>query len=295
MVTSGSGKRSAQRRLRLPLFLSMVGLVGAAAFGLPRALARGDHASTASGDAAAATARPTGQPGAAVRWDGGLLEFGTPQQVTLFFIGSARQGTPVGPCFPAYQAAVRPSRTAVKITLYAVQPQAQPRGNNACPRVGYQRSLVVRLPEPLRGRTVIDGATGQRRQLFDARQVLEPTSLPEGYGPAHTAVVDANGHFIRTWARSGRAQVYLEVTLGGVDLAQRPTHNEVVLARPTIRGVAAKVYKSDGFDDSVCVSWAEGALGRRVCTFGDPTGLLPVAELVRFADGLRAVQSRTAP
>jgi hypothetical protein len=55
-----------------------------------------------------------------------------------------------------------------------------------------------------------------------------------------------------------------------------------------VRGRPATVWKTRGFDDLVCVSWAEGATGHRVCTSGTPERLLPVAALLRVANGLHA-------
>jgi hypothetical protein len=292
MIQSSWRERSSRRRLSLILLL--IGVAGVAAFGLPWVLsggAGGDDATAAGGGSAAAGPAPPRQlSGPTVRWDGGLLEPGEPERVTIYFIGGSREGDPVGPCSPAYAAAVLPSPDVVKITLHTLPTESLPEGHG-CARIGYQRSLVVPLPEPLRGRAVVDGATGERQELFDARLSLDPTYLPDGYRPARdeAGVMEPRGVFRRSWLRDVRPgkQAYLEVVLGDADLARRPTYREVILARPTVRGVAAKVYKSEGFDDSICVTWAEGELGRRVCTLGDPSDLLPVAELIRFADGLR--------
>jgi hypothetical protein len=67
----------------------------------------------------------------------------------------------------------------------------------------------------------------------------------------------------------------------------RPGFDPVVLARPVVRGVPATVWKTRRFDDSICVAWAEGGTGHRVCANGAPERLLPIQQLVRVAVGLR--------
>jgi hypothetical protein len=60
-----------------------------------------------------------------------------------------------------------------------------------------------------------------------------------------------------------------------------------VLQHPTVHGVRATVWKSRGLDDSICLPWAEGATGSRVCSLGPATAPLPPAELVKIGEGLR--------
>jgi hypothetical protein len=86
----------------------------------------------------------------------------------------------------------------------------------------------------------------------------------------------------------GGPEARLLVDQGDPDKLARPGFDPVVLARPVVRGgVPATVWKTRRFDDSVCVSWAEGGMGHRVCTSGAPETLLPIHELIRVADGLR--------
>jgi hypothetical protein len=59
--------------------------------------------------------------------------------------------------------------------------------------------------------------------------------------------------------------VQLDVEQGDPAKLARPGHNPVVLARPRVRGRLATVWKTRLFDDLVCVSWAEGAMGLPVC------------------------------
>jgi hypothetical protein len=131
---------------------------------------------------------------------------------------------------------------------------------------------------------VVDGATGKQRPVIDAARLLTPSWLPAGY------------RFVREWVESGidfqewtpgDPDVRLLVDQGDAGKLARPGFDPVVLARPRVRGRPATVWKIRLFDDLVCVSWAEGAMGLRVCTSGVPGRLLAIGELVRVADGLR--------
>ena len=64
-------------------------------------------------------------------------------------------------------------------------------------------------------------------------------------------------------------------------------YRPMVVQRATVHGAAATVWKSRGFDDSVCLSWGEGASGFRICSLGSPRAPLPPVELVKIGEGLR--------
>jgi hypothetical protein len=280
-------------RRRLSIALLVLGGVGAAAVGLPWALdARGGGAAVAGGGAAGPNARarramPTPQPGQKVRWNGARLDpgaSGEPERLTLYFVG-APPG-PLGPCSPAYEATAEPGADRITVTVRALPTPDLPAGHY-CTSVGADRDVAISLPEPLQGRKVVDGSNGEARPVFDARALLTPTYLPAGYRPSREGVMYGLSSYTRTWLADGPpGAVQLTVTAGGGEML-RPGYHEVVLARPTVRGAAAKVTKTRDFDDNVCVTWREGSAGHSVCTSGDPKRLLPIAELVRVAQGLR--------
>ena len=147
-----------------------------------------------------------------------------------------------------------------------------------------RKTVTVELPEPLRGRPVLDGATGEQRPVTDAALLLAPSWLPAGYRFVTERV--ESGIDFREWAPAG-PDVRLLVDQGDADTLARPGLDPVVVARPAVRGVLATVWKIRRFDDSICVSWAEGGMGHRVCTSGAPERLLPIRALIRVADGLR--------
>jgi hypothetical protein len=261
--------------------LLAVGAVGVVAAGL---LWTADGSGEASGrDGAAADANP-GSParGTPVPWDGARLERGTPERLTLYFAGGP-PGPPDEPCARSYTAAAVAATDRLTVTVRELPARPLP-PNHGCADVGYGRSVTVELPEPLRGRPVVDGATGRRQPVIDAARLLRPSWLPPGYRFVGERV--EFGIDFREWAPAG-PDARLLIDQGDAGTLARPGFDAVVLARPVVRGVPATVWKTRNFDDSTCVSWAEGAMGHRVCTSGTPAKLLPVEELVRVADGLR--------
>jgi hypothetical protein len=267
------------RRLASRVLL-VVGAVGAVVVGLVW-IAGGDG--RASGRAvgnvnAAAPARSEGS-GRAVRWDGARLADG---QLTLYF-GGGPPGPPGDPCARAYEAAVVPSSRRVTVTVWELPAPALPPGHG-CASVGYGRSVTIELPQPLRGRPVVDGATGEIRSVSDAASLLRPSWLPAGYRLVRERV--EFGIDSQEWGRPGPDE-RLSVEQGDPDKLARPGLDPVVLARPVVRGMPGTVWKTRRFDDSICVSWAEGTMGHRVCSSGAPRKLLSIDQLVGVADGLR--------
>jgi hypothetical protein len=265
--------------------LLAVGAVGAVVVGLIGITGGDGRASgRASGGANAGALvglQAWGQP---VRWDGARLAHGTPERLTLCFTGGP-PGPPDEPCARAYQASAAVSGDRMTVTVWELLAARLPPGHG-CADVGYGRLATVELPEPLRDRPVVDGATGEERPVIDAALLLTPSWLPGGYRLVREWV--EFGIDSREWAPDGgRQDVRLLVEQGDTDKLARPGFDPVVLARPVVRGMPAMVWKTRRFDDSVCVSWAEGSMGHRVCTSGAPGKLLPVEVLVRVAEGLR--------
>jgi hypothetical protein len=260
--------------------LLAVGAIGAVVVG-PVWIAGADG--RASGRAAGANAdagsQARGQP---VRWDGARLVRGDREPLTLYFTGGP-PGPPDEPCARSYQATAAVSGDTMTVTVRELSAAPLPPGHG-CADFGYERTVTIELPEPLRGRPVVDGATGEQRPVIDAALLLTPSWLPAGYRFVSERV--ELGIDFREWAPEGSEERLL-VDQGDADKLARPGFDPVVLARPMVRGVPATVWKTRRFDDSVCVSWAEGAMGHRVCTSGAPEKLLPIQVLIRVADGLR--------
>jgi hypothetical protein len=253
--------------------LLAVGAIGAVVVGLVWVAGADGRASGRAGGGggadAAAGSEARGQP---VRWDGARLVRGDPERLTLYFTGGP-PGPPDEPCARAYQATAAVSGDRMTVTVRELPSAPLPPGHG-CADVGYGRTVTIELSEPLRGRPVVDGATGELRPVIDAGLLLTPSWLPAGYRFVRERV--EFGVDFREWAPDGPDERLL-VDQGDADK----------LARPVVRGVPATVWKTRRFDDSVCVSWAEGSMGHRVCTSGAPEKLLPIQELIRVADGLR--------
>jgi hypothetical protein len=263
--------------------LLAVGAIGAVVVGLVWIAGGNGRASGRAGGGAningAAGPQARGEP---VRWDGARLVRGTPERLTLYFTGGP-PGPLDEPCARAYQATVTPSIDRMTVTVRELPAPPLPPGHG-CAAVGYARTASIELPEPLRGRALVDGATGEQRAVVDAALLLRPSWVPAGYRFVGERV--EFGIDFREWAPAG-ADGRLLVDQGDADRLAQPGFDPVVLARPMVRGVPATVWKTRRFDDSMCVSWTEGTMGHRVCTSGAPGKLLAMEELVRMADGLR--------
>jgi hypothetical protein len=265
------GERN-ERRRQVLVFL-VVGVVVAAAAALLWTVTDGGETPNASDDATIALEEP-------VSWDGGRLDR---DRLRLYFVG-ARPAQPGDPCSRAYEAVVEPTDDTVVVSVHPVAgPPLAP--GQGCTAEGYARSVTVDLPEPLQGRPIVDGASGERRSISDVALLLEPSWLPTGYHRSREYVeLDID---TQEFALEGDPDVRLLVEQGDVDPLARPGFDPVVLDRPAVRGVLATVWKTRGFDDLVCVSWAEGSAGHRVCSSGTPGQLLPNDVLIRVADELR--------
>jgi hypothetical protein len=232
-------------------------------------------------------------------WQVGRLEGADRCRLVVQVITGGRGATPPTVCDPALEVSVgrRGGRLVVTVhTLVAGGPD-DPGGGGAevvCPAIGIEHQLAVTLPAPLTGDTVIDGASGSARRLVDATARFEPSYLPRGYhGPPGS---DAQfGVDTRIW--SGPPDAFLMLTQDDrpASRRERSSVGHVVLGRPTVRGVRAVAFKDRGFDDLVCLRWAEGRRRLTVCSLGSPRAPLPVAELVRVADGLRPPPARHGP
>jgi hypothetical protein len=281
MPASGSRGRWSLRSRTTALLA--VGAVGVLVVGLAWAgNAEGRPSGRAGGGRGADAAAGPAARGRPVPWDGARLVRDDVDRLTLYFIGGP-PGPAGAPCVGTYQAVAAASGDRMTVTVHELPAPPLPAGHG-CAAIGYERAVTVELPEPLRGRPVVDGATGEQRPVIDAALLLTPSWLPAGYrfvGERVEAGIDS-----REWAPDGPDERLL-IDFGDADKVARPGFDPVVLARPVVRGVRATVWKTRLFDDLICVSWAEGGMGHRVCTSGAPDKLLPIQALTRVADGLR--------
>jgi hypothetical protein len=178
MAVGGPRGRVSLRPMTMALLA--VGAIGAVVVGLVwTAGAEGRASGRAGGGAdtdAAAGSEARGQP---LRWDGARLVRGDPDRLTLYFTGGP-PGPPDDPCARSYQATAAVSGDRMSVTLRELSAASLPPGHG-CADVGYGRTISIELPERLRDRLVLDGATGEQRPVIDAGLLLSPSWLPAGY------------------------------------------------------------------------------------------------------------------
>ena len=135
-----------------------------------------------------------------------------------------------------------------------------------CTDLGFLRTLVVPLHNPLAGRAVEDGHERRRHRL--APVPLEPSWLPDGWRlVGESGSPEGGGR--DTWERSYGPGPDVGAAGGGVGVSQvtvadgaanvgrpGPAPSEVV-ARPAVRGVVAVVERFQGEQD-MAVRWREG-------------------------------------
>jgi hypothetical protein len=246
----------------------------------PRLLPGGDRSAAAGDqDRSGRLVRVAMEPWQVVRLDG--------RRLVVRFPGGP-PGAPVDSCSPAYEATVSDDAQLVHVTVHMLLPPNM----LPCRTMNHQRSLTVALPEPLRGRPLVDGGSGDARMLLGA-VVREPSYLPPGYQQGgYAAGFLRLGHRMAAWQRVQRRahsdHDQLWITQGhpaAVSLRYHPP----VLHRTSVHGSPATAWKPalGGGRSGLCLSWVEGATGFQVCSVGKPTPPLPIGELERVADGLR--------
>jgi hypothetical protein len=136
--------------------------------------------------------------------------------------------------------------------------------------VGVLCNVTVSLPEDLRGRSLVDGATGQRRPLVEG--LLVPGWLPEGWQGGKTGR-ERGGRWRRSygWAASPKAGSVTLPPLNWVDVAPVSPrilwgYNRLadtpVVGYTQVRGYRAEI-DADPRNQSrqVNVRWREGEVG----------------------------------
>lgn len=148
-------------------------------------------------------ARPSGNPGALV--------------VTVQ-AGVGARSRPSDPCWEGYQPEARAEADRMVVTVRRFRSRATLPAGQRCAAVGTLWNLTVPLPEDLRGRPLVDGATGQRRPLVEG--LLVPGWLPDGWQGFKTGR-ERGGRWRRSygWAASPKAGTVTLPPLNWVDVA----------------------------------------------------------------------------
>jgi hypothetical protein len=166
--------------------------------------------------------------------------------------GKTSAGTYCGVSPVARVVSQTPSAVTIAVGKYAA-PVSGP--NPAC--VDIYRAparLKVTLAQPLAARSLVDAHDGASRQVLDPASVLKPSSLPGGYTGGQPAWdVEHPGAAVRTYQGPGGS---LTVTVGGASLNRPAEH---IIEQTTVRGHAASVSNTPGFEDDILIAWDEDA------------------------------------
>ena len=229
------------------------------------------QAGSAAG-AVAKTTRPEAITGALVAPDG--------RQVVVPYTG--------GGCVVGAKLTATETRSTVTLVLLQVLS-----GAAICPAdliVGLTASVT--LPQPLWGRSLVDGSTHRPIPYFDGRKLLHVTYLPPGYRFSAYLPYPAPG--VTDWEREfvspgqASAPVDVEQVLGNAAIGP----SWPVTARVEVGGrrAALSVLTSNGQVYGRAITWRAGGYSFVVYTVMVRAGqrLLSAAELTAIANGLRS-------
>jgi hypothetical protein len=124
---------------------------------------------------------PGGVPDGAVPWFEAHLSGNPGALVVSVTAPVAARSRPSDPCWEGYQPQARAEADRMVVTVRRFRPRAPVPEGHLCTTVGLLRNVTVRLPEDLRGRPLVDGATGQRQPLVEG--LLTPGWLPDNWMP----------------------------------------------------------------------------------------------------------------
>jgi hypothetical protein len=158
------------------------------------------------------------------------------------------------------------------VTIRRFRSRATLPAGQGCAAVGVLWNVTVSLPEDLRGRPLVDGATGQRRPLVEG--LLVPGWLPDGWQGFKTGH-ERGGRWRRSygWAASPKAGAVTLPPLNWVDVAAISPKilsgyyrlsDTPVVGYTQVRGHRAEidaVSQNRNRDRYVNVRWREGEVG----------------------------------
>jgi hypothetical protein len=211
------------------------------------------------------------------------------RSLLLSFVGSQAGD---GPCGSDYGARVDEEADRVVVGLGTVEDdRPELSDNETCRALGYPRTLLVDLTEPLAGRPVVDRVSGLAHRPFDAGDLLVPSRLPDGWevqGEGGSTVPSSARYWTTSYgpADGGGAGVILsqgDPSLGEVDGLAYEVEEAV-----TIQGAQASVvHLRDGPAVARSVLWILEGVGVRVdSTHQQGQERLDTEVLVDFARSL---------
>ena len=147
---------------------------------------------------------PGGVPDGAVPWFEAHLSGNPGELVVSVTAPVAARSRPSDPCWEGYQPQARAEADRMVVTVRRFRPRAPVPEGHLCTTVGLLRNVTVRLPEDLRGRPLVDGATGQRRPLVEG--LLTPGWLPDNWMPQKMYPAGKGDRWRRVYSQVGGVQ-----------------------------------------------------------------------------------------
>jgi hypothetical protein len=188
--------------------------------------------------------------------------------------------------------------------------------------VGYTRTAVINLPEPLAGRAVVDEA-GTTIRVVDASSFLLPRVVPDGWSAhsesiyADSTVAEASFHWIQYWSdadpsvpdastvdtiRVEEVETTGAETRVAADLRVRPGESPdaplggrvvdnrgepmTAVGTTTVRGRTALLFDYLGDLHTLTVIWQEGTRVHALTADSSATSGITLADLVAMAQSM---------
>lgn len=213
-----------------------------------------------------------GVPDGVVPWSDARSSGNPGELVVTVQAGVGARSRPSDPCWEGYQPEARAEADRMVVTIRRFRSRATLPAGQGCAAVGVLWNVTVSLPEDLRGRPLVDGATGQRRPLV--KGLLVPGWLPEGWQGFKTGR-ERGGRWRRSygWAASPKAGAVTLPPVNGVDVAAISPRilwgyyrlpDTPVVGYTQVRGHRAEidaVSRNRNRDRYVNVRWREGEVG----------------------------------
>jgi hypothetical protein len=241
-----------------------------------------------------------GVPDGVVPWSDARFSRNPGELVVTVQAGVGARSRPSNPCWEGYQPEARAEADRMVVTVRRFRSRATLPAGQRCAAVGVLWNVTVSLPEDLRGRPVVDGATGQRRRLVEG--LLVPGWLPEGW-QGFKAGRERDGRWRRSygWAASPKAGAVTLPPVNWVDVAAVSPRivwgyyrlpDTPVVGYTQVRGYRAEidaVSQNRNRDRKVNVRWREGEVGYVVTGDVRQGATLRQAQevVVRIAQSLR--------